>query len=318
MQPISFLHMLNAMDIRQVTYFQAVAEELSFSRAAKRLHMAQSALSRSVQQLESEIGAPLFDRSRRAIRLTPCGVVLARESGILLERIEDMMRRVRHAASGGTGELRLGYIGPPTKSFLGTLLRKFRNENPGVIVTLEERTPERVWEMVARGKLSVGLTRPVLSHEALGLPSLNLLEEPLCAAVPADHPATASGQMEWKDLSDQPLVVLARREGAGSHDTILAACRAAGFTPRFAHTPSLIGTILTYVEFGEGIGIVPATVKPESTEVVLLPLVPRETIPLVMVWSGDDPDPQIKAFCDLVRRWLDSDGPNEACYWERE
>ncbi|MDF1753241.1 MAG: LysR family transcriptional regulator [Verrucomicrobiales bacterium] len=294
------------MDIRQLTYFQAVAEELSFSRAAKRLHLAQSALSRSVQQLEAEVGAPLFDRSRRSIRLTPCGEVLARDSEILLERINDMMRRVRHAASGGTGELRLGYIGPPTKSFLGALLRQYRKENPGVIVTLEERTPERVWEMVARGKLSVGLTRPVISHEALGLPSLKLLEEPLCAAVPADHPATVAGEMNWKDLADEPLIVLARREGAGSHDTFLAACRAAGVSPRFAHTPSLIGTILQYVEFGEGIGIVPASVNSESSEVVLLPLIPRQTIPLVMVWSGDDTDPHVKAFCDLVRDWLEA------------
>lgn len=299
------------MDIRQLTCFLAVAEELSFSRAAKRMHLAQSALSRTIQQLEGEVGAPLFDRSKRAIRLTPCGVVLARDTEILLERMDDMMRRARHAASGGTGELRLGYIGPPTRSFLGALLRKYREENPGVIVTLEERTPERVWEMVARGKLSVGLTRPVLSHEALGLPSLKLLDEPLCAAVPAHHSAIAAGKMEWKDLSDQPLVVLARREGAGSHDTILAACRAAGFTPRFAHTPSLIGTILRYVEFGEGIGIVPATVEPESSEVVLLPLLPRKTIPLVMVWSGDDLDSQVTAFCDLVRRWLESGGPDE-------
>ncbi|MDF1814021.1 MAG: LysR family transcriptional regulator [Verrucomicrobiales bacterium] len=293
------------MDIRQITCFLAVAEELSFSRAAKRLHLAQSALSRTIQQLETEVGSPLFDRSRRAIRLTPCGVVLARDGEILLERIDDMMRRVRHAASGGLGELRLGYIGPPTRSFLGALLRRYREENPGVIVTLEERTPERVWEMVARGKLSVGLTRPVISHEALGLPSLNLLDEPLCAAVPSDHPAAAAGEMEWKDLSDKPLIVLARREGAGSHDTMLAACRSAGFSPRFAHTPSLIGTILRYVEFGEGIGIVPATVEPESPEVVLLPLKPRCTIPLVMVWSRDERDSHVTAFCDIVRDWLE-------------
>lgn len=292
------------MEFRHLKYFQAVAEELSFSRAAKRLHIAQPALSRSMQQLESEIGVTLIDRRRRAIQLTASGVVLLRDCQLLFERVEDTLRRVRHAASGGTGELRLGYIGPPTQSFLGPLLRQFRDANPGVIVSLEERTPERVWEMVAKGRLSVGLTRPVLAHEALGLESLQLFEETLCAAVPADHPFAAMPTISWKDLAEKPLILLARREGAGSHDAILASCRKAGFAPRIAHTPSVISTILRYVEFGDGIGVVPESITPESDEVRLIPLQPRATIPLVMVWSSDQDSPAVDAFHALVRSWL--------------
>ncbi len=294
------------MELRHLKYFQAVAEELSFSRAAKRLHIAQPALSRSMQQLESEIGVTLIDRSRRAIQLTPSGEVLLRDCLVLFERVDDIVRRVRHAASGGTGELRLGYIGPPTKSFLGPILRQFRESNPGVIVSLEERTPERVWEMVAKGRLSIGLTRPVLAHEALGLESIELCEETLCAAVPADHPFAAKRSVSWSDLADKPLILLARREGAGSHDAILAACRKAGFAPQIAHTPSVIGTILRYVEFGDGIGVVPESITPESDEVQLIPLKPRATIPLVMVWSSDQSGPAVEAFRSLICDWLKS------------
>ena len=292
------------MDLRHLRYFQAVAEELSFSKAARRLRIAQPALSRAVQEVEAELGCQLMDRDRRSVRLTPAGAALLQETGLLLDRLEESLRRVRRAASGEDGELRLGYIGPPTRPFLGRLLQEYRRRFPRVTVILEERTPERVWEMVSKGRLSVGLTRPVIAHEALGLKSLTLREETLCAVVPADHALASKTALFWSKLAAEPIVLLARREGAGSHDTILAACQEAGFSPRIAHTPSLIGTILQYVEAGAGVGIVPESVLPLDPGLRLIPLKPRHTIPLVMVWAKDGDDPPVIAFRDLVQDWL--------------
>ncbi len=297
------------MDLRHLRYFHAVAEELSFSKAARRLRIAQPALSRAVQELEAELGTLLLDRKRRAMRLTPGGAVLLRETGFLFERLDETVRRVRRAAAGEDGELRLGYIGPPTRAFLGKILKSYHRRYPGVTIVLEERTPERVWEMVSKGRLSVGLTRPVLAHEALGLQSLLLCRERLCAALPADHPLAGTEALPWSTLAEEPVVLLARREGAGSHDTILAACAAAGFAPRVAHTPSVIGTILRYVEAGSGIGIVPESVTPETPEVVLVPLVPEETLPVVMVWSREGDDPAVTAFRGIVEEWLAGGAP---------
>jgi len=290
------------MELRHLRYFQAVAEELSYSRAAIRLRIAQPALSRAVQELEASVGARLLDRDRRSVRLTPAGAVMLRDSALLLERLEETVRRVRRTASGELGELRLGYIGPPTRPFLAPLLRDYRQRLPGVTVVLEERTPERVWEMVANGRLSVGLTRPVLAHEALGLRSHLLRDERLCAAVPPDHPLATRRRIPWARLAEEPVVVLTRREGAGSHDTILAACGKAGFAPKLAHTPSLIGTILQYVEAGAGIGIVPESAALENPVVKLVPLIPQESIPLVMVW-GSEQDPATQAFREFVLEW---------------
>lgn len=292
------------MDLRHLRYFQAVAEELSFSKAARRLRIAQPALSRAVQEVEAELGCQLMDRDRRSVRLTPAGAALLQETGLLLDRLEESLRRVRRAASGEDGELRLGYIGPPTRPFLGRLLQEYRRRFPRITVILEERTPERVWEMVSKGRLSVGLTRPVIAHEALGLKSLTLREETLCAVVPADHALASKTSLSWSKLAAEPIVLLARREGAGSHDSILAACQEAGFSPRIAHTPSLIGTILQYVEAGAGVGIVPESVLPLDPGLRLIPLKPRHTIPLVMVWAKDGDDPPVIAFRDLVQDWL--------------
>jgi len=290
------------MELRHLRYFQAVAEELSFSRAARRLHIAQPALSRAVQEMERELDTKLIERERRSPRLTPAGAVLLHETGLILERLEESMRRVRRTAKGEEGELRLGYIGPPTRMFLSRLLKEYGKRYPRVTVILEERTPERVWEMVSKGRLSVGLTRPVLAHEVLGLQTLLLRDEKFCAAVPKDHPWAKLSSLPWKKLAGEPLIILARREGAGSHDAIQAACDAAGFSPRVKHTPSLIGTILQYVEAGAGIGIVPESTV--SKHLALIPLKPQQTIPLVMVWAKEGDDPAVVAFRELVKEWL--------------
>src|SRR5262245_18249453 len=127
------------MELRHLRYFQAVAEELSFSRAANRLHVAQPALSRAIKQLEHSLGAEVLERSRHHVRLTPAGAVRLREISALLQQIEELSRRVRSTAAGEEGELRLGYIGPPTQPFPGPLLHYYRQRYPLVSIHLEER-----------------------------------------------------------------------------------------------------------------------------------------------------------------------------------
>jgi DNA-binding transcriptional LysR family regulator len=299
---------LSHMDLRHLRYFQAVAEELSFSRAAKRLHIAQPALSRTVQDLETQIGARLIERNRRTFALTPAGRVLLSEASLLLERFEESLRRVRRTAAGEEGELRLGYIGPPTQGFLGRLLYEYRHRFPKVSVHLEERTPERVWEMVARGRLSVALTRPLPGQGGRALNTLPLREEPLGVVVPVGHPLAQEEQISWKDLNGESLIILARREGVGLHDEILAACREAGFTPRIAHSPSLMGAVLSYTEAGAGIGVVTDSVANAAMPATLryVAVTPQRTVPLVLVWNPEINEPAVMAFCKLVEEWLDS------------
>lgn len=293
------------MDLRHLRYFQAVAEELSFSQASRRLHIAQPALSRAVQDLESELGTRLIERDRRTVALTPAGAVLLHEAGLLLERFEESMRRVRRTAAGEEGELRLGYIGPPTQGFLGRLLHDYRARYPKVSVHLEERTPERVWEMVAKGRLSVAITRPLPGQGERSLETLLLRKEPLGIVVPLDHPLADRESVTWKMLAQEPLIVLARREGVGLHDEILAACRAAGFTPRIAYSPSLMGTVLSYAEAGAGVGIATDSVAAVSMSPSLkyLSVTPERTVPLVLVWNPEEDPPQVQAFRELVGEW---------------
>ena len=294
------------MELRHLRYFQAVAEELSFSKAARRLHIAQPALSRAVKELEEQLGVVLMIRNRRAVSLTEAGAVLLHEIGVLFQRVDDAVRRVQRTASGEEGELRVGYIGPPTQAFLGRLLAEFRRRYPRVSVLLEERTPERVWEMVARGRLAIGLTRPVLAQKAQGLRTMLLRREPFHGVFPPGHPLSRSRTVPWRSLAEEPLIILARREGVGLHDAILAACHRARFTPRLVHTPSVISTVLSYVEAGAGIGIIPDSVAALGAggPLVFRPLSPVQAIELGMVWSDSEPSPAASAFRALVAEWL--------------
>jgi DNA-binding transcriptional LysR family regulator len=291
------------VEIRHLRYFQAVAEELSFSKAAHRLHVAQPALSRAVKELEQRIGVELLRRTRRSVARTPAGAVLLSDIALLLQRLDETVRRVRRTAAGEEGELRLGYIGPPTQPFLGRLLHEYRKQFPLVSIHLEERTPERVWEMVAKNRLSAALTRPVRTHEALGLKTILLRDERLGLAVPPDHPFARRQSLPWRSLAREPLIVLARREGMGLHDTVLAACREAGFTPRLAHTPSLIGTVLSYVEAGAGLGVVTDSVLRPFPNLRFVPLQPAAFVPLVLVWQEDDDPPPVQRFRALLLEW---------------
>ena len=296
------------MELRHLRYFQAVAEELSFSKAARRLHIAQPALSRAVKELEEDISVVLMLRNRRVVSLTEAGAMLLHEIGILFQRVDDAVKRVQRIANGEEGELRVGYIGPPTQAFLGRLLAEFRKRYPRVSVILEERTPERVWEMVARGRLEIGLTRPVLAQHAHGLHTTILRREPFHAVLPVGHPLAKKRDVPWRALAGEPLVILARREGVGLHDAILTACQRAKFTPRLVHTPSVIHTVLSYVESGAGIGIIPDSIAALGAggPLIFRPLIPVQAVDLVMVWAGSCTSPAALAFRTLVAEWLKS------------
>lgn len=291
------------MELRHLRYFQAVAEELSYSRAAKRLRVAQPALSRAIKQLEQLLGAEVLERTRHRVRLTPAGAVLLRDTASLLQYVVDSTQRVQRTAAGEEGELRLGYIGPPTQPFLGRLLGEYRKRYPLVTIHLEERTPERVWEMVAKDRLSAALTRPVLTHEALGLRTIVLREERLGIVVPANHPLARRRAVPWTALAHEPLIVLARREGMGLHDAVIAGCRQAGVIPRLAHTPSLIGTVMIYVEAGAGIGVVTESVVTPTPSLKFVLLKPLQRVPLVFVWREDDDSPPVQRVRELLLEW---------------
>jgi DNA-binding transcriptional LysR family regulator len=137
----------------------------------------------------------------------------------------------------------------------------------------------------------------------VGLKTAVLQEERLGIVVPRHHAIARNASVPWTALAREPLVVLARREGMSLHDAVIAGCRAAGVTPRFAHTPSLIGTVMSYVEAGAGIGVVTESVVTPSPALAFVLLKPIQRVPLVFVWREDEDAPPIQRFRELLLEW---------------
>jgi DNA-binding transcriptional LysR family regulator len=182
------------VELRHLRYFLAVAEELSFRKAAERLHLAQPPLSAQIKGLEEELGTKLFERTTRSVRLTQAGRILMEEARIVLSAAERAEQRTRKADQGLVGLLRIGVIRPAANDRLAAILRRFRNEFPGVGLTLRDLASTQQIEALRNDELDIGLLRP-----PIGFPELDFVfleESAMVLAAPQDHPLAQGGVLE--------------------------------------------------------------------------------------------------------------------------
>ncbi|QDQ14427.1 LysR family transcriptional regulator [Streptomyces spectabilis] len=212
------------MELRQLGYFVTVAEELHFGRAAERLHIVQSAVSQQVRRLERELGAELFDRSPRQVRLTAAGERLLPEARAVLAAAE----RARAAVGARPGGLRLGTC-TGLGEHLDRVLARFAERAPGVPVELVSVSAGERFERVADGRLDAAFVRA--AEPAPGVRVVPLWQDPLVAVVPAGHPVAARAAAALADFAEVPLALTARRANPALVDLVVGACHAAGFTP---------------------------------------------------------------------------------------
>ncbi|MFE9765978.1 LysR family transcriptional regulator [Streptomyces sp. NPDC005808] len=235
------------MELRQIQYFVAVAEELHFGRAAERLNIGQPAVSQQIRRLERELGADLFDRSRRNIQLTPVGRELLAEGQEILRAVDAFSAKARKAVARESDTFRLGI-----SSALGTRLDYFLDALPrnGSRIRFEFQTlgvQERLEELRS-GALDAAFIRGVESVPGLKL--LTLWYDPLMVALPAAHPLAEKAALDLHDLADIPLRIADRGQNSVLYDSVLFACREAGFEPLIG--PPFTGLQDTLAEIGAG------------------------------------------------------------------
>ncbi|WP_030667336.1 LysR family transcriptional regulator, partial [Streptomyces sp. NRRL B-1347] len=212
------------MELRQLGYFVTVAEELHFGRAAERLHIVQSAVSQQVRRLERELGAELFDRSPRQVRLTAAGERLLPEARAVIAAAE----RARAAVGARPRGLRLGTC-TGLGEHLDRVLAHFAERAPGAPVELVSVNAGERLARVADGRLDAAFVRA--AEPAPGVRIVPLWRDPLVAVVPAGHPVAERPDAALADLADVPLALTARRANPALVDLVVGACHAAGFTP---------------------------------------------------------------------------------------
>lgn len=248
------------MNLRQLRYFVAVAEELHFGRAAVRLHISQPPLSQQIHNLEDFLGVTLFKREKKRIELTFAGQVFLDSARQLLEQSQWAIQTVRRAAKGEVGTLVIGYASSiPFTGLVGRVVREFRRQRPDVELRIKEmRGVDQIKALVERD-IDIGFVRePLLQAHPL-LESRCLYRETFVLALPTDHPLNHTPSVRLADLNNESFVLYPRNCGTVLYDQVIHICHEAGFFPNVIQETPQFASVLDLVSAGLGLSIVPAS-----------------------------------------------------------
>ncbi len=281
--------------------FAVLAEELHFTRAARRLRVAQPALSKHIRQLETHLGVPLFDRTRRSVQMTPEGELLLLHARRVLEVLADLEGTARRLRAGQAGRLRIGFAPSAPHHVLPAIMRQFRERYPDVeTVLVEAGSVEQVQQLLA-GDLDVGIVRPPADRPA-SLDFHVLIDEPYVAVLPKDHRLASRAQIRLRDLAGDPLILVSRTVAAAVYDQVLAGCRAAGFVPTVLHEASHYHAVAGLVGAGCGVSILAASIEHvRLPHVVYRPLMDAAfTSPMGLAVPAHHRSPALAAFVNTA------------------
>lgn len=289
------------MELRQIKFFMAVAEERHFGRAAERMYIAQPALSQHVRRLERELGVQLFDRSSRHVRLTPAGEAFLEVARRMSRQVDEATVAARRAEAGEAGSLGVGVHLAVAAPVLSVLLRHWSRLRPAVRPRLTSGRAGELVDLVRRRELDVALVDgPVIDR---GLTSALVLEDHMVIVLPADHPLAREDVVSFASLRAEQFVAVARHSSVSLHDRFIELCGAAGFSPQVALEVDDPDLLPMAVAAGLGVGLaasvsVAARVMPG---LVFRPLAePRAVVPLVAVAARQGATAQAQEFLHLV------------------
>jgi DNA-binding transcriptional LysR family regulator len=249
------------MELHQLEYFVAVAEEASFTRAATRVHVAQPGVSAQVRRLESELGQPLLDRSGRSVRLTDVGTAVLPFARAALDAVANARLAVDELAGLVRGQVRVGMVSGCALPLLTELLAGFHRAYPGVSIVLTEESSDQLIGLLNQGQLDLALIGAAGAATAgaatAGVETAVIVDEELVAVADSGHPLAAFDAITVKALRDVPLVSLPR--GTGVRMALDAACAEAGFTPRIVLEASALSMVAQLAAQGLGLAVVPAS-----------------------------------------------------------
>jgi DNA-binding transcriptional LysR family regulator len=274
------------MELRHLRYLVAVAEQGSFSGAARKLHVAQSAISEQLADLEQEIGVPLFKRSSRKTSLTPAGDLFLIEARRVLEDADHAIEVARRAHRGEVGTLRIGFFAGSVGVNFPRLIRSFRKQHPGVRLSLIEMTSTRQWPALVNGEIDVGFTRRVEPEFRTELLSELIHQDPIVAILPKGHPA-APGPVDLRHLAGEPFVLSSRDTSPAVFDKVIELCSEAGFSPRIASISTVWSSVALMVEAGEGVSLLPLNQQQSrNRDLAFCPLKAKNAfVDFVMTWA---------------------------------
>lgn len=246
------------IELRQLNYFVAVAEELHFARAAERLHIAQPALSVQIKVLEQQLQVRLLDRTKRSVMLTAAGALFLEEARATLRQARHAEEVGRQASRAELGRIAIGYTtSVPFTGTMSPILRAFRATHPFVELILTEQTAPQLYEGLENGALDFGLLRCGYAERRPGVQVTPLLREHWDVVMSNTHPLAQHDTIQVLDLAEEPFIAYAAVEGSALTSPPVEFCRRNGFVPRIAQTATQITTMVSLAAAGLGVSIVP-------------------------------------------------------------
>ena len=289
------------MELRQLRYFVAVAEELHFRRAAARLHISQPPLSQQIAALEHELGVRLLERTRRRVELTPAGEAFLRDARATLAELDVAVSTARSIDAGQEGVLRVGFVGSALLSIVPTTVQQFRRSRPGAEIELRERSTVEQLRAVSTGLIDVGLVRPPIEADET-MHTEVVMREHTVAAIPEGHPLAALRRVPLRRLAAESLVLFPRRQAPGYHDLLIGRLAATGVTPHVAQYAPEMMTIIGLVAAGIGVSPVPASLSHLAIDgVTYRPLSGAPDTELVAVTRAAEQSALVAAFLTAAR-----------------
>lgn len=279
-------------------YFVAVAEELSFRGAAEKLHLAQPPLSAQIKSLEEELGVRLLERTTRSVRLTQAGRVFLEQSRGVLAAAAQAEHQARQAEHGLVGLLRVGLITSVANAWLAVILRHFRQQYPGVQISLASLTSSEQLQRLRAGELDVGVLRPPVPFQDLD--SKLVAESCQELAMPRGHRLARKRHLEWKDFHHENMVLIHPMAQHGFYDAFFAACAKVGAQPHPAQYANDIQTKLWLISAGFGIAPTTASMAEARRPGVIFRPLPSGLPPvqIVLAWRRNDSSPTLRHFCE--------------------
>jgi DNA-binding transcriptional LysR family regulator len=290
------------MELRHARYFLAVAEELNFTRAAKKIGIGQPPLSQQIKDLESDLGAKLFHRLPQGVTLTEAGLAFLPEANELIQQAARAKGAVRRAANGELGRLRVGFTGSAAfNPIVPASIRAFAQAYPKVRLSLVELPTAELVERLHDLRLDAAFIRPgATSPEGVRLHWS--ADEPMLLAVPVRHRLAKYKALRLSACANETFIAFPRSAGPGFFDEIVDACRRAGFSPRIAQEAPQLTSITTFVAADIGLALVPASIAQiKVTGVKYLPL--EGIVPvarLALATSPAVPNAVVRNFVSLI------------------
>ena len=293
---------MDAIEIRHLRYFIAVAEELHFGRAATRLNIAQPPLSQQIRRLEEMLGHALFLRTSREVRLTAAGEELLERARHTLRKIDADVSAVKRIGRGEAGALTVGFVGSGMLTALPKMLGRYRRQYPQVDLQLREFYTAGLVDALLNGTVDVGFLRD--AGDIDGLHVETLLAEPFVVVLPRKHVLAQQKTVAVKSLQHEPFVLFARSYGSVAWKKTIDVCEAHGFTPRVVQEAPHWLTIMSLVGAGLGVTIAPACVKKLSVpDAVCRKLRPQAQLThLELAFRVNEARPIARAFSELARQ----------------